>query len=183
MFYTHLFAFKRNLIEHCVHIHSGISFRHVRSKPAWGSDDKRSMSYKCQLSSLEELVSKITTSSLIMVHGRDPRICSSSKKNLKKCHCRIANGHIWKGRLRQRHKRNERQRSPPEKSNVTGSRIHICDLIKNTKSKHENGSNLMEAIFLNSSQTLPSVGTGYTEHLQDGTGCRGSSGRLLLYWI
>jgi len=63
-----------------------------------------------------------------------------------------------------------RQRSPPEKSNVTGSRIHICDLIKNTKSKHETGSDLMEAIFLISSQTLSFVGTGYTEHLQDGAG-------------
>lgn len=74
-----------------------------------------------------------------------------------------------------------RQRSPPEKSKITGSRIHVRDPIKNTKSERENGFNLMEAIFPISSQTLSSDDTGYTEHLQDGTGCRGSSGRLLLY--
>lgn len=62
-----------------------------------------------------------------------------------------------------------RQRSPPEKSNVIGS-----DLIKNTKSEREKRFSGGDIPHRNiSRQTLSSVDTGYSEHLQDGTGCRG----------
>lgn len=72
-----------------------------------------------------------------------------------------------------------RQRSPPEKLNVIES-----DLIKNTKSEREKGSDLVEVIF--------PIGTFLAKHCpllildilniyRMAQGAGGSSGRLLLY--
>lgn len=96
-----LFAFKRNLIKRCVNFHSGISFRHVYNKTTVGSDDKSSVSYRSQRLSLVELVQR--SRYMAEIHTS-----SCPQRGIKRYHCRICTGHIWKGWLRQRDERNDK---------------------------------------------------------------------------